>query len=828
MEDVVTVQMSILAGLLALAASASATGARSDQSTLIDRLMTEVPKPEASSAAQPSVRVLRQDYGEPEANRSVVRTPLVIGKRSFDHGVGVHAVSHLRIVSPTPISRFSAWVGVDSNSRTVGGAGSVVFTVSAAGRQLYRSGTMREGMPPEKVDVQVGGARELDLLVGDAGDGFACDHADWADASITLEGGGVMRLDQLEQGSATFGTRYAFSFVYGGKTSEDLLDKWQTESRVEKLDADRTRTVTTWTDPATGLRVTREAIRYRDFPALDWVLYFENTGTADTPVIEDIQALDLTLSSPLGPVPYILHRTNGAPANTTDFEVSALAVDAEHARTLSASGGRSSQKDLPFFKVETGDGSLIAAVGWSGQWAARLSSPDNRHLRVTAGQELTHFLLHPGEKVRTPRILVLHWEGDTLESNAQFRQLIYKHYCLKRDGKTPLPIPFINTCFTRGGGWLNECNAQNQISLIKAYQPIGIDALITDAGWFEGGWPAGAGNWNPRRDAYPEGMAPVAKAAKDHGMVYGLWFEPERVVAGTDVHRKHPEWCLASQKDPQDTYLLNFGLPEVQDYFFGIVKGFMDLPGFRFYRQDFNMDPLSYWRFNDAEDRQGITEIRYIEGLYAYWERIHSAWPDCIMEECASGGRRIDLETVKRMHVHQESDYWFDNDVDQCQIWSLSQYLPNNVFDTPIIRLDDYTFHSTMACSLIPGWIADEPGFDTARAAKLMKRWHEVRHLMVGAWYPLLPYTRNPKEWIASQYHRPDRNEGMILVFRRAESPYLSAEVTLHGLDLETTYELTFDTTGGKLQARGAELMKGFRLTLPEKHSSELITYRRG
>ncbi len=37
-----------------------------------------------------------------------------------------------------------------------------------------------------------------------------------------------------------------------------------------------------------------------------------------------------------------------------------------------------------------------------------------------------------------------------------------------RDGKGPLPTPFCNTCFTRGGGWLNECNAANQTSLIEA------------------------------------------------------------------------------------------------------------------------------------------------------------------------------------------------------------------------------------------------------------------------------------------------------------------------------------------------------------------------
>ncbi|MFQ6040489.1 MAG: alpha-galactosidase, partial [Candidatus Poribacteria bacterium] len=319
----------------------------------------------------------------------------------------------------------------------------------------------------------------------------------------------------------------------------------------------------------------------------------------------------------------------------------------------------------------------------------------------------------------------------------------------------------------------------------------------------------------------------IASAAKSKGMVYGLWFEMERVVPGTWIHKHHPEWLLSSGDEPQQTYLLNLSLPEVREYMFEIVKGFMELPGFRVYRQDFNMNPLSYWRYNDAPDRQGITEIKYIEGLYAYWERIAETWPDSLRIECASGGRRVDLETVTRMHVHQKSDYWFDNEVDQSSIWGLSQYLPNNVFMAPINRMDDYSFHSALATSLCVGWIADAADFDFQRGKKLLDRYREIRHLLIGAWYPLLPYSRNPTDWMASQYHRPDLDEGMILIFRRPDSPYRTAEVSLGGLDAEATYELSCDSSGEKTRAHGADLMKKFPVTLKTEHQSELIVYRK-
>ncbi|MBI4550873.1 MAG: alpha-galactosidase [Candidatus Latescibacteria bacterium] len=625
-------------------------------------------------------------------------------------------------------------------------------------------------------------------------------------------------------------SRYPFSFTYGGRPADSLLDAWPQQQHSTTLDATQTMTTTVWTDPDTGLRVEWDAIRFADDPALEWVVYFENTGAVETPIIEDVQALDLACQSPLRDTPpYRLHRTNGAPSNPTDFEVRTVGIPPGHHEHLGGGGGRSSNRDFPFFTVETGAGTLVVAVGWSGQWRAVVSCQEDGCLHLRAGLELTHFRLRPGERVRSPRMLVLAWPGDVLDSHARFRQVIYRHYAAVRNGEKLLPTLFCNTCFTRGGHWLNECDAENQISLIKAYAPLGLEAVITDAGWFEGGWPEGAGNWTPRRDAYPDGMGPVASAAKDHGMIYGLWFEPERVMEGTWLYTHHPEWILHSSRagGRRNACLLNFGLSEVQDYFFSIVKGFMDLPGFRVYRQDFNIDPLPYWRDNDAPDRQGITEMKYIEGLYAYWDRIAQTWPDSLREECASGGRRIDLETIMRLHIHQKTDYWFDNEVDQASLWGLSQYLPNNLFVAHLSRLDEYSFHSTLASSLCLGWIADAPDFDAQTGKRLLDRYRAVRHLLIGAWYPLLPYSRDLHDWIASQYHRPDLDEGMVLAFRRPHSPYRTADVSLRGLDAHATYDLSFDRTGATARATGADLMNRFPLTLPEPHRSDLVVYQK-
>jgi len=788
----------------------------------------DMPYTQAGAAA--TIQLLRQDYESLQFGQATNGLAMRIGSRTFTSGLGTHAVSRIKIYSVEPIKHFSSWIGANYYEKFGVTSGSVVFSVHSDKGELYKSAIKKVGEEPERIEVNVNNSHVLYLNVDDGGDGLSWDHASWAEAAITLAGGEVISVDKLRRGLESL---YPFSFIYDGRHSNEILSQWQKQEQTKRLDEDRTQVTISWQEPSGRLKVIWDAICYRDFPALEWIVYFENTGNSDTAIIEDIQALEMFYRKPIdSDTPFRLYKTNGAPSNEADFEASTVVMKKGSLESLWGGGGRSSNKDFPFFKIESGEGSTIIAVGWSGQWQSNIMCNDNDRLQVTAGLQKTHFLLHAGEKVRMPRMLVLQMAGDTVESNALFRQLVYKHYAAKRSGEKVLPTLYSNTCWTRKGFWLNETTEENQISLINAFAGLGVEAIVTDAGWFDGGWPDGAGNWNVRKDNYPNGMGPVAAAAKKKGQIYGLWFEFERVMEGTALAKNHPEWLL---KIPDSTggfykgavYLADFGRQEVQDYFFGIVKGFMDLPGFRAYRQDFNMEPLPYWLANDAADRQGILEIRYITGLYSYWERIAKTWPESLLIECASGGRRIDLETVMRMHIHQKSDFSFDNVTNQASIWGLSQYLPNNVVETVIDRLDDYSFHSAIGATLDLGWIADGKEFDTKRAKKLVEKYKSVRHLLIGAWYPLTGYSRDEKDWLGSQYHRADLDEGMVLVFRRGKSQYKTIQVNLRGLSPEGVYEVSMDLQGTKQKVKGSELMNRFAITLDEPTKSEMIVYKR-
>lgn len=158
-------------------------------------------------------------------------------------------------------------------------------------------------------------------------------------------------------------------------------------------------------DAKTGLQVRGVAIEYADFPTVEWTLYFKNTGTNDTPILSDIQALDLNLKRP-AEGEFILHH------HTADsYEPHALTLASKSELRFASAGGRPTTGAFPYFNLEQPGGGVIAVVGWPGQWAAQCTRDADRGLHLRAGQELTHFRLQSSEEVRSPLVALQFWKG---------------------------------------------------------------------------------------------------------------------------------------------------------------------------------------------------------------------------------------------------------------------------------------------------------------------------------------------------------------------------------------------------------------------------------
>ena len=129
---------------------------------------------------------LQQGWGTPHPGASVEGHPLSIGGQPFAHGLGTHAQSTFRVALHGQAERFTAAVGVDDE---VGQRGSVVFKLRGDGKLLWESGLLRGGEAAKAVTVDLRGVKVLTLGVDDGGDGIDYDHADWANAELSVAAG---------------------------------------------------------------------------------------------------------------------------------------------------------------------------------------------------------------------------------------------------------------------------------------------------------------------------------------------------------------------------------------------------------------------------------------------------------------------------------------------------------------------------------------------------------------------------------------------------------------------------------------------------------------
>ncbi len=321
---------------------------------------------------------------------------------------------------------------------------------------------------------------------------------------------------------------------------------------------------------------------------------------------------------------------------------------------------------------------MLAALGWPGQWAASFVRDGGDALRVRGGQEQTHFTLRPGEQVRTPLVVLQFYRQDRIRAQNTWRRWMLAHNLPHTGGQFPQPM--LTSC---SGGFFAglKCNEADELKFIEAFQHqgIGLDYWWMDAGWYPcDQWPQ-VGTWQVDRSRFPRGLKAISDYVHARDMQLILWFEPERVAPRTWLCDQRPEWLLGPDGGQK---LLDLGNASARAWLVEHVDRLISQEGIDLYRQDFNMDPLPYWRAADAPNRQGMTEIRHVEGYLAYWDELRRRHPGMLIDSCASGGRRNDLETLRRAVPLLRSDYQsFAGDPqyalgNQCHTYALSLWLP--------------------------------------------------------------------------------------------------------------------------------------------------------
>jgi alpha-galactosidase len=708
------------------------------------------------------------------------------------------------------------------------------FSVEVDGKEAASPVLIVGGGAGVPIRADLHGAREFVLFVGHPTKPQSPTII-WADARVLLEDGRSIWLDDLPVSPLADPPTLEppFSFRYGGIPSSEILNRFSVTRRIRQIDGVRIENTTSYRDSQSGLLLRLVSIRYRDFPTVEWTLYLKNDGTLDTPVIEDLKALDVGVERD-GDGEFTLHHFKGTQTTSTDFEPFETELRASQSKEFE-SDGRPTSKDLCYFNLAWPGRGVIIGLGWPGQWVASFKRDTQRGVRLTAGQAHTHFLLHPGEEARTPLVALQFWNGEWTDGQNVWRRWMLAHN-VPREIRDRGAKPVLWACYSSYGEEYAEIDEAKNLRAINQYLDAGIklDYWEMDAGWYvnNGKW-VDVGTWVPDPKRFSGGLRPLFNFVHSKGLRMQLWFEPERASRGSWLWDNHPEWLLRSKEwESNDTEmgnsrLLNLGNPEARNWLVGMLNQFID-QGIDFYRTDFNFDPLPFWQAADAlnANRQGICENKYVVGYLAYFDELLIHHPKLMIDTCASGGRRMDLETLRRAIPVTRSDYFAEPAGAQNLTYGIASWVP--VYGTGTVGHDLYTNRSAWGPWPGIGWDLGRKGMDVDKLRRMSDECRSLVPFFYGDYYPLTAYDPSNRAWIAWQFDRPDLGSGVIQAFRRTESPYDSASFRLRGLDPEARYELTnIDTLETKTES-GAQFMEiGFRAMALSAPEALIFKYRK-
>lgn len=640
-------------------------------------------------------------------------------------------------------------------------------------------------------------------------------------------------------------TSLPFSFRLNGRPSSEFIGRWKKSAGKLKESSSKVETRYSWTSVKDGLSVICDVTGYPESKAVEWVLHFRNISDLPTAQISDVKVIDARFDFPSAGDTE-LHYAEGNKISRADYSPRTAVIEPGSPIHFEPSGGRSSSEAFPFYNIESkasGQGMMLA-IGWTGTWASDFKAEGDRSFSVKAGMKEMDLYLKPGEEIRTPSVAFLFWSGRQVDGNNKFRRFLLEHRIRKINGEQVHgylcsgfnyrdPEPF---------GEYSCITAEWAVAMIHRYQRFGLvpDVFWLDAGWHTGAsdyehgqnWASTTGNWTMDEDRFPDGMKPVSDAAHAAGSKFMLWFEPERVVKGTQWALEHKEWMLDYPQDPSEEssswLLFDLGNDEACDWLCKYYGDMIEANGVDWYRQDCNIKPAGYWAFNDEQGRKGMKEIRHIENLYRFWDYLLDRFPEMVIDNCASGGKRLDWETISRSVPLWRSDYYHYDDPDgyQCHTYGLNNFLP--VHGTGILLPDKYSFRSSLSSTLIYNWKITEKGVSILEMQERLAEYKSMRDYCFEDYYPLVGDgdLTGHDVWLAYQLHRPSDQSGIVVAFRREESGEPVCTVHLEGLDPDKTYSLSDADTGLTMLKSGKELSEGLPLHLDTPKTSLLIKYK--
>lgn len=587
-----------------------------------------------------------------------------------------------------------------------------------------------------------------------------------------------------------------------------------------------------------GITAVVKTAVYKAHAAFEWAVTFRNDGTGNSPMLSDINAVDMEFQ---GKNAYLQHFVGDDYADPQAMMPMETLLRRGSAVEFQPVGGRPTNFQMPFYRLSVGETSAVISVGWAGQWKSRfdaLALVDGVHF--TAGQATFNAYLLPGEEIRTPMITLLYANCRADDKDGEMRLInLWRRFLIdcnmrRIDGELMPPVSAGTT------SWINSemenSTDENQIAALDVYKDYGmkLDYWWMDAGWYFKGnheriahWHE-TGNWEVDTNRFPSEFKAISEHAAKTGTKTLLWFEPERVDPGTYLAEK-TEWLVSPR-------LADMGNAEFREWLQERVFSVLERGGISLYRQDFNIDPLSHWQEADAKrgpHREGICENHYVTGYLSYWDAIIARFPDMMIDSCASGGRRNDLETMRRSIAIHKTDADYSNFTrKQAMHLSFYQWLPyfGTLVNGPGYKgnPEKYAYRSANViwCAYTYDVRKSAEENDIAAGLVAMEEWRDTNMYYYGDYYPLTEWSNDETKWIGWEFYDEEKQGGILQFFRRDENEETERIVKVYGVDADKNYLVhDYDANSETVMTGQTLSEQGIVVKIPEKHSSALIKF---
>lgn len=469
-------------------------------------------------------------------------------------------------------------------------------------------------------------------------------------------------------------------------------------------------------------------------------------------------------------------------------------------------GSRAAMHTHPFFEVgldqpvsENQGDVLMGTLGWTGNFRFTFEVDNAGNLRVipAINPYASNYELKKDEVFTTPEFIFTLSNQGSSQGSRNLHEWA-RNYSLK-DGK--------GTRLTLLNNWENtgfDFNQEILANLMKEAKHLGVDMFLLDDGWFGNKYPrkddhAGLGDWEVTHSKLPGGVPALVKAAKEAGVKFGIWIEPEMVNPKSELFEKHPDWAIhdANRKTYyyRNQLVLDLSNPAVQDYVYGVVENLMkENPEIAFFKWDCN-SPITNIYSPYLKDKQGQLYIDHVRGVYNVMKRVKENYPNVPMMLCSGGGARCDYEALKYF-----TEFWCSDNTDPVERvyiqWGFSQFFPAKAMCAHVTSWNKNTsvkFRTDVASMCKLGFdigLKDMTADELAYCQDAVAKWKRLQPaIMDGDQYRLVsPYETNH---MAVNYVSKDQKKAVLFaydVYPRFQEKLIN--VKLQGLDPNKTYKV--------------------------------------